>query len=117
MNPYTPLQMAAVWLSEQYTQNPFVQVFVYKKVTNKTRPVATTLPEDFRINCLDHPDPLAGLLPLPMHPPKFVPTGRITQDHHEAMFVGNDFLTPKEIKLADWILCTHESAFAWNDSE
>ena len=116
-NPYTPLQMAAVWLSEQYTQNPFVQAFVYKKVANKTRPVATTLPEDFRINRLDHPDPLAGLLPLPMHPPKFVPTGRITRDRREAMFVGDDFLTPEEIKLADWILCTHESAFAWDDSE
>ena len=48
-NPYTPIQMAAVWLSEQFTQNPFVEAFVYKKVANKTRPVVTTLPENFRI--------------------------------------------------------------------
>ena len=46
-NPYTPRQMAAIWLSEQFSQNPFIadySSFLYKKVANKTRPVATTLP-------------------------------------------------------------------------
>ena len=51
-NPYTPQRMAAIWLSEQFSQNPFIadySSFLYKKVANKTRPVATTLPENFWI--------------------------------------------------------------------
>ena len=112
-----PIQMAAVWLSEQFTQNPFVEAFVYKKVANKTRPVATTLPENFRITRRDHPDPLAGMLPLPTHPPDFVPTGWVTQECRDQMSIGDDLLYPEEVKLAEWILCNHDTAFAWVDSE
>jgi hypothetical protein len=116
-NPYTPLQMAAVWLSEQCANDTFGEAFLYKKVANKTRPVATTLPEKFRIIRREHPDPLAGMLPLPTRPPEFAPAGRITRERLEQMTIGKDFLWPEEIKLAEWIVCQHEKAFAWSDSE
>jgi hypothetical protein len=120
-NPYTPTQMAAVWITEQFTQNPFVEVvmdsFLYKKVANKTRPVATTLPEQYRIIRHDHPNPLEGMLPLPTKPPEFAPTGRITSERIDQMAIDTTFLYPEEVKLAKWIVCQHEKAFAWTDEE
>jgi hypothetical protein len=116
-NPYTPIQMAAVWLSQRFAEDSFVDTYLYKKVANKTRPVATTLPENFRIIRKDHPDPLAGMLPLPTNPPDFVPVGRITRERLDQMHIGKDFLTPEEIKLAEWVICQHEKAFAWTDEE
>ena len=109
--------MAAMWLSEHYTRDPFVTSFLYKKVANKTRPVATTLPENFRILRKEHPDPLAGMRPLPVRPPEFVPTGRLTQERRDQMDIGKDLLWPEEIKLAEWIVCEHNKAFAWTDEE
>ena len=91
--------------------------FVYKKVANKTRPVATTLPEDFRIIRLDHPDPLADMLPLPTNPPNFAPTSCITRERCNQMEIGKNFLLPEEIKLVEWIICAHDTAFAWTDEE
>jgi hypothetical protein len=121
-NPYTPLQMASVWLTEQFTENPFLDFgagssFLYKKVANKTRPVATTLPENFRIIRTEHPDPLGGMLPLPTQPPDFVPTGRFTRERRDQMALGKGLLLPEEVKLAEWIVCAHDTAFAWTDDE
>lgn len=124
----TPVQNAGLWLSEEFSRDPSIfpilsgecenaSAFLYKKVANKTRPVATTLPENFRIIRRDHPDPLAGMPPLPVHPPNFVPTGRFTQERRDQMALGKDLLLPEEIKLAEWIICTHNQAFAWTDSE
>lgn len=126
--PYSVLQMAGMWLSRCYSPcflfetglmepPPAVSAFAYKRVANKTRPVATTLPEDFRIVRRDHPNPLASLSPLPTHPPNFAPTARITQERRDQMELGKDFLLPEEIKLVEWILCTHDTAFAWTDEE
>ena len=127
LNPHTPLQLASMWISEQFSKNPFVDLgssngpmdssFLYKKVANKTRPVATTLPENFRITRCEHPDPLANLLPLPVKPPDFVPTGRFTRDRRDQMALGKDLLWPEEVKLAEWIICQHNTAFAWTDDE
>ena len=125
---YSPRQLAALWISRQFSKNSFlpsalsddppaVSTNLYKKVANKVRPVATTLPENFRIIRKDHPNPLAKMLPLPKHPPEFVPTGRFTQERRDQMAIGKDFLGPEEIKLAEWIMCTHNQAFAWNDDE
>ena len=50
--------------------------FKYKKVANKTKPVATTLPEEFRIVQRSPSDALANLPALPTDLPQFVPTGR-----------------------------------------
>ena len=126
--PLTPVQAAGLWLASRFSDNPLTlshldgstfpeAVYAYKKVANKTRPVATTLPENFRIIRLDHPDPLAHMPPLPTHPPDFVPTKRFTRERRDQMALGKGFLLPEEVKLAEWIVTTHDAAFAWTDEE
>ena len=122
-HPLTPIQAVGMWLSHSFAQNPSPPVptisdtslrsaFAYKKVANKTRPVATTLPENFRITRLEHPNLLANMPPLPTNPPDFVPTERFTQARRDQMELGKGLLLPEEIKLAEWIICTHDTAFA-----
>ena len=80
-NPVSPASVLGLWAANWVgrAQSPSGEsseaAYAYKKVANKTRPVATTLPENFRIVRTEHPDPLANLLPLPTHPPNFIPTG------------------------------------------
>jgi hypothetical protein len=128
--PFTVRELATVWLTDHFTQDPFVHMttntsisdfspaFVYKKVANKVRPVATTLPEKFRIVRRRHPDPLGSMTPLPAHPPEFSPSERFTAERRESLKIGADgFLWPEEVKLVEWLFSYHEFAFAWNDSE
>ena len=73
----SPLQAVVLWVADSFTRassltqgiNGALSTFAYKRVANKTRPVATTLPEDFRITRLEHPNPLANIIPLPTCPP------------------------------------------------
>ena len=64
-----------------------VEVWKYKKVANRTKPVATTLPEEYRIVRYEPPNPLATMSQLPVVPPEFTPMGRYTQERYEAMEV------------------------------
>jgi len=127
-DPVTPLQMVGFWHSKRIAETttftpsllekpPFVSSLLYKKVANKVKPVATTLPENFRIIRRHHPDPLAGMLPLPVCPPDFVPKGRFTRERRDQMALGKGLLWPEEVKLAEWIIGAHDTAFAWVDSE
>jgi hypothetical protein len=112
-----------MWLSELYSHIPLASetfggsAFLYKKVANKTRPVATTLPENFRIIRHDHPNPLADMPPLPTHPPEYTPVPRFTPERRKQMALGKGLLLPEEVKLAEWIVSTHHMAFAWTDDE
>lgn len=90
----------------------------YKKVANRIKPVATTLPENFcivrRILC----NPLTDLPMLPICLPEFVPGDRYTLEQKETMSVNPDkFLWPEEEKLVHHIISIHETAFAWDESE
>lgn len=49
-----------------------------KKVAHRIKPVATTLPEDFRIVRRIPSSPLESLPILPFHPPEFTPGSRYT---------------------------------------
>ena len=90
----------------------------YKKVANKTKPVATTLPEEFRIVRRSPEEPLKDLAPLPVSPPVFVPTGRYTQERFEAMEINPySFMWPEEEKLAHEVIRLNEKNFAWDESE
>ncbi|KIM47246.1 hypothetical protein M413DRAFT_36065, partial [Hebeloma cylindrosporum] len=74
-----------------------IESLAYKKVANRTRPVATTLPEEFRIVRRIPSDPLADLPVLPTSPPEFEPGDRYTRERKEAMHVNKDgFLWPEE---------------------
>jgi hypothetical protein len=95
-----------------------IESLAYKKVANKTRPIATTLPEEFRIVRRIPSDPLVDLPTLPTHPPEFEPGERYTRERMEAMPVNKDgFLWPEEVKLVHYLIREHEFAFAWNENE
>ena len=63
----------------------------YKKVANKTRPVATTLPEEYHIVRRLPAEPLKELPVLPINPGVFTPGEQYTQERYEAMEIN-----PKE---------------------
>ncbi|KZT00126.1 uncharacterized protein LAESUDRAFT_608864, partial [Laetiporus sulphureus 93-53] len=90
----------------------------YKKVTNQVKPIATTLPEEFRIMRRKPSDPFEGLPVLPTHLAEYVPWGRYTREWCEALdILGSDFLWPEEAKLVDFLMCIHNKTFAWDESE
>ena len=87
-------------------------------MANRVRPIATTLPEEFRIVRKIPSDPLAGLPKLPTSPPDFQPGGRYTQERKELMKVNdNGFLWPDEEKLVHHLIKIHEKVFAWTEEE
>ena len=86
----------------------------YKKVVNKTKLVATTLPEEFCIARRSPEEPLKDLLALPVTPPEFVPMGRYTQERYEGMEINPaGFMWPEEEKLAHEVIRLNEKNFAW----
>ncbi|KLO04805.1 hypothetical protein SCHPADRAFT_840189, partial [Schizopora paradoxa] len=95
-------------------------MLAYKKVANKIRPVATTLPEEFRIVRRKHPDPLRDMPALPTSAPTFVPGDRFTQERYEKMaeeVAAEGFLWPEEMRLALELVRLQEEGFAWNEME
>ena len=98
--------------------DPSILVLKYKRVAQKVRPVAATLPEEF-CNIRRIPeDPLLSLLPLPTHPPDFAPGERLTQECLDALNLNpNNFLWPEEVKLICHILIINEKALAWTEAE
>ena len=103
---------------EKSPENLDQEILAYKKVAHKVRPVATTLPEEFRIIRKFPSDPLANLPKLPSHPPEFVPGERYTEERMRQMPVNKDgFLWPEEEKLVHHLIKLHEYAFAWTEDE
>lgn len=96
----------------------YAPCFAYKKVANKVRPVPATLPEDYRIERVRHPDPLAGLPELPVHPPEFEPGTILTQERFDRFeWNPEGFLWDEEVRLVQWLVRKHEKAFAWDEEE
>ena len=95
-----------------------MEVFAYKKVARRVKPVATTLPEEFRIVRREIKDALVGMPVLPTHPPDFEPQGRYTAERREDLNVREGgFLWEEEAKLVDWIVGAHNQVFAWEETE
>ena len=94
-------------------------VFKYKPVALKTRPVVQELPAEFRIKREIIGDPLAEMPRLSPNPPDFVPTGRYTQERKEEFdkVHAGDFLLPEERKLVHHFMMLQNQGFAWDDSE
>ncbi|KAJ3571155.1 hypothetical protein NP233_g3930 [Leucocoprinus birnbaumii] len=92
--------------------------FAYKKVANRIKPVATTLPEQFRIVRRIPTDPLASMPSLPTHPPPFIPSTRYTLERMESTNVNPDnFLWSEEVKLVHHLIKVQEFGFAWTEDE
>ena len=95
-----------------------MEVLAYKKVARRVKPVATTLPEEFRIVRREIKDALVGMPVLPTHPPDFEPQGRYTAERREDLNVRKDgFLWEEEAKLVDWLVGAHNMVFAWEEME
>ena len=94
------------------------EMMKYKKVENRTKPVATTLPEEYRIVRHEPPDPLASLPELPIHPPDFTPSKRYTQERYEANDIDpGKFMWPEEKKLGHHIIRINKFCLAWEETE
>ena len=90
----------------------------YKPVDRKVRPIKQPLPESFRVIRRIPSDPLLTLPVLPTHPPGFKPVGRVTEERMKKLKIGADgFLNDEETKLMQFIVCAHESVFAWTEAE
>ena len=96
-----------------------LKVFKYKPVAKKVRPVAATLPEEFRATRQIIGDPLAGMPKLSPHPPAYAPTGRYDDAAHDIVDANHpgNFLLPDERRLMHHFMMTFERGFAWNESQ
>ncbi|KIJ05004.1 hypothetical protein PAXINDRAFT_59778, partial [Paxillus involutus ATCC 200175] len=55
---------------------------------------------------------------LPTKPPDFIPGVRFTAERAEALDLDPaNWLWPEELKLIQWLVRDHETAFAWDASE
>lgn len=90
----------------------------YKQSHNKVRPVATTLPDEFRIVRHKNEKALDHCRPLPRIAPDFIPTPKFTQERMDALKLDpHHFLYPAELRLVQWVLAENERALAWDESE
>ncbi|KAG6893662.1 hypothetical protein C0992_009143, partial [Termitomyces sp. T32_za158] len=91
----------------------------YKPVALKTKPVASSVSEDFRIERKIIGNPLANMPPLIPNPPPFVPTGCFTDERRKQFLANHDkgFLTAAELNVLTDLMTKQNKAFAWKDSE
>ena len=96
-----------------------VRVFgMYKPVSRKIRPIPTVYPEYAQTRRSIPEDPLKDLPELPIKPPEFQPTTRLTQERLDEMGINSDgYLWPEEVKLFKHVIKLNEMAFAWSDEE
>jgi hypothetical protein len=97
------------------SRNP---VLAYKPVAKKVRVVSAPLQEEYHVIKRLPDDPLAGLIPLPTHPPTFAPGIWFTQERSDALDLDPaGWLWPEELKLVQWLVRIHEKAFTWIPTE
>jgi len=90
----------------------------YKPVARKVRSVLAPVDEEFQVTQSLPDDPLAGMIPLPTHPPDFIPRKRFTQERADTLDLDPaNWLWSDEVKLVCWIVCQQEMAFAWEPLE
>ncbi|KAI0309287.1 hypothetical protein OF83DRAFT_1166877 [Amylostereum chailletii] len=88
------------------------------QVDKKVRPVATAFPQSARVKQRFPEDPLASLAPLPVNPPKFVPTERTTMANLAQLKLdATGFLWPEELKLFQHIMVLNEEALTYTDKQ
>ncbi|KAG6896843.1 hypothetical protein C0993_007982 [Termitomyces sp. T159_Od127] len=73
----------------------------YKPIVLKTEPIASSVPEEFRIERKILGNPLANMPPLDPDPPPFQPRGRFTKERHQQFLKDHNtsFLTHAELDV------------------
>ncbi|KAG6879173.1 hypothetical protein C0992_004638 [Termitomyces sp. T32_za158] len=91
----------------------------YKPVALKTKPVASSVSKDFRIEQKIIGNPLADMPPLTPNPPPFVLTGRFTNKRRKQFLANHNkgFLTAAKLNVLTNLMAKQNKAFAWEDSE
>ena len=98
---------------------PGVQILKYKPVAKKIKPVAVTLPEEFRTTHQIVGDPLAGMPSISLLPPEFSATGHYNEEACDIVDTNHpgNFLLPEECKLMHHFMMLFEKGFAWNEMQ
>ena len=90
----------------------------YKRVDQKVRPVPGVFPENIKVRRIIPEDPLLSLPQLPIVPPDFTPTTKLTTERMNDLNIhSNPFLWPEEIKLFQHIFKLNERSLAFHQSE
>ena len=87
-------------LASTYTYDLPTHTLVYKLVAKKICPVIGPLDEEFQITQTLLDDPIAGLKPLPINLPDFMPRSCFTQECTDSLDLDlANWLWPEEVKL------------------
>ncbi|KAG6885981.1 hypothetical protein C0993_006908 [Termitomyces sp. T159_Od127] len=91
----------------------------YKPVALKTKPVASSVPEEFRIEQKILGDLLADMPLLDSNLPPFQPTGCFTKERRQQFLKDYDtsFLTHAKLNVLSDLMTKQNKAFAWDDTE
>jgi len=101
-------------VASAYTYNYTTRVLAYKPVARKVRSVLAPVDEEFQVTWSLPDDPLARMIPLPTHPPDFIPRKRFIQERADALDLNlANWLWSDEVKLLHWIVRQQEMAFTW----
>ncbi len=91
---------------------------MYKHVDQKIKPISTTFPEEARVRRTIPREPLLSLVPLPIRPPDFIPTARLTEERMRELNVNQDgFLWPEEEKLFKHVLALNEATLPYDEKD
>jgi hypothetical protein len=111
-------QVTIATFNASYYYDPVMHMLVYKPVVKKVCSVPADTPSECHVVHKLPPDPLAGLKPLPTHPPDFVPGVCFIQEHMDKLDLDPvKWLWPEELKLVRWLVYTHKLAFTWEASQ
>jgi hypothetical protein len=90
----------------------------YKTVDKKVVPISGIFPQETTVTRKIPEDPLLSLPDLPIHPPEFSPTAKITAERLQILRINEEgFLWPEEEKLFQQIMVLNEKALAFDESE
>lgn len=90
----------------------------FKRVDQKVKPVAGTMPEETKVLRRFPEDPLKTLLPLTPNIPSFIPTTKLTQERIDKLEINKGgFMWPEEEKLFLHILKLNEKCIAFEDQD
>ena len=104
--------------SKESSQGPEAQVLKYKTVDKRIRPVPAVMPEDVKVRRTFPVDPLKNLPSLPIHPPEFIPTLRMSQERIDKLGIDdNSDLLDEEKQLLKHVLVLNERSIAFTEFE
>lgn len=91
---------------------------LYKTVDKKVKPISGIFPQEARVERKMPHNPLDSLPVLPVKPPDFTPTERLTEERIEALEVNKDnFLWPEEEKLFKHIMMLNERTLPYEERD